>query len=171
MSSWTRRFARTAIAAVLLVAMLGLSACQSVPARKTNGFTPEQIAVLREQGFHQTPQGWEFDGSDEVLFGLNVAELSPQGQDTVARIGRALLGVGITSVQLYGFTDNTGTHDYNVQLSDRRAHAVAAGLTAIGMSSANILIKAMGESDPVASNDTREGRAENRRVAIIVTSR
>jgi outer membrane protein OmpA-like peptidoglycan-associated protein len=171
MSLWTRRFARTAIAAVLLVAALGLCACQNVPARKADGFTPEQIAVLREQGFHQTPQGWEFDGNDEVLFGLDVGALSPKGQETVARIGRALLGVGITSVQLYGFTDNTGTHDYNMQLSDRRAHAVAAGLTAVGMPGGNILIKAMGESDPVASNDTREGRAENRRVAIVVTSR
>lgn len=171
MNSETRRHARFAVTLALLAAMCGLCACQGVPSREAStGFSPAQITVLREQGFHRTPRGWEFDGKDEVLFGLNVGELSPQGRETVAHIGRALLGVGILKMQLYGFTDNTGTHDYNMQLSDQRAHAVAAALVAVGMQSANIQVKAMGESDPVAGNETREGRAENRRVAIVVSS-
>lgn len=168
MQAWTWRCTK---ALLLLAALLCLYACQSAPVRANKGFSPAQIAVLRAQGFHQTSAGWQFDSNDKVLFGLNVGTLSDNGRALVTGIGKALLGVGIDKLQLDGFADNTGTHDYNVQLSVRRAQAVADALVGAGMQRGKLAVSGMGESDPVASNHSAEGRAQNRRVAIIATSR
>lgn len=167
MQAWTRRCTKGLL---LLAALLGLYACQSAPVRTDKGFSPAQVAVLRAQGFHQTAAGWQFDSNDKVLFGLNVGTLSDSGRALVTGIGKALLGVGIDKLQLDGFADNTGTHDYNVQLSVRRAQAVADALAEAGMQRRSLVVTGLGESDPVASNQSAEGRAQNRRVAIIAAS-
>lgn len=159
-------------ASILLASLCFLAACQNTPTRPpANGpFTPAQVAELRRQGFYETPAGWEFDGTEKVLFGINVAELSPEGHQVIDRIGRALLGVGITHAQLDGFTDNTGQPSYNLTLSRLRAQAVANGLAATGMRLQDLDIQGLGESNPVTSNHTSAGRAQNRRVAIIISS-
>jgi len=87
----------------------------------------------------------------------------------VQKMGRALLSVGITKFRLDGHTDNYGEDSYNDQLSLRRADAVADLLASVGIPRANIETRGMGKRDPVADNRTSSGRAENRRVAIVVT--
>ncbi len=77
---------------------------------------------------------------------------------------------GIT-VQLEGHTDSTGPAEYNMGLSIRRAQAVKDHLVANGIAADRITVKGYGESDPIASNDTSEGRAENRRVGFTITGR
>jgi len=74
-----------------------------------------------------------------------------------------------TSVRVVGHTDNVGTADYNVQLSQDRAIAVARELIANGTSGSRIVVTGRGYYEPVATNATAEGRAENRRVEIIIT--
>jgi len=69
-------------------------------------------------------------------------------------------------VEVAGHTDSVGNDDYNMGLSKRRAQAVADYLIAHGANPANIMVKGYGETDPVASNDTAEGRAANRRVEL-----
>lgn len=161
---------RTQIAATSILAILCLSACQKTATKPAPGFTSAQAAALHDAGFHETPDGWEIAGNERILFGHNVGELDPGGREIVTRIGRALLAVDIRQVQVLGFTDNTGSSDYNRKLSKRRAAAVAAVLTEIGMRDHDIDVKGMGDKDPVASNETAEGRAQNRRVAIVVSS-
>lgn len=154
-----------------IIAVLCLSACQqSAPKAVPPGLTTEQVAALHDAGFHQTSDGWEIAGNDTILFGRNIGKLDPGGREIVSRIGRTLLAVDIRQVQVLGFTDNTGTPEYNRKLSKRRADAVAAVLAEIGMPGRGIDAKGMGEKDPVASNTTAEGRAQNRRVAIVVSS-
>ncbi|OOG47110.1 hypothetical protein B0E50_11715 [Rhodanobacter sp. C01] len=159
-------------ASILLALLYFLAACQNAPTRPpaSGRFTAAQIAELRHQGFYETPAGWEFDGSEKVLFGINAAELSPDGRKIIERIGHGLLGVGIKHAQLDGFTDNTGQPDYNLKLSRQRAQAVADGLVATGMRLQDLDIQGFGENNPVTSNRTSEGRAQNRRVAIIISS-
>jgi outer membrane protein OmpA-like peptidoglycan-associated protein len=149
----------------MFITLLTLAGCQSKP----QGLTAEQIALLQAQGFKLTDNGWEFGFSDKVLFGNNVGKLSPQSTEIVEKMGKALKSVNIVQFRLDGHTDNYGEDSYNDQLSLRRANAVADVLAGIGIPRANIETRGMGKRQPVASNATSSGRAENRRVAIVVT--
>ena len=71
---------------------------------------------------------------------------------------------GHESVTVIGHTDSTGLEAYNLKLSERRAQAAADYLESLGIDS--ITVKGMGESQPIADNSTREGRAQNRRIEI-----
>ncbi|WP_460118354.1 OmpA family protein [Pseudomonas sp. S2_C03] len=149
------------------MAILALTGCQTAPQK---GLTPAQVAVLKQQGFELTDEGWAFGLSGKVLFGSDVESLNRQSTDIVERIGKALLGVGIDHVRIDGHTDASGKEAYNQQLSVRRAKSVATVLTAVGMPEQNIQLQGLGSSQPVASNDTAAGRTENRRVSIVVSA-
>jgi outer membrane protein OmpA-like peptidoglycan-associated protein len=149
----------------LLVALLALGGCQTAPPK---GLTPAQVAVLKQQGFELTDDGWAFGLSGKVLFGSDVETLNPPSTDIVQRIGKALLGVGIERVRVDGHTDGSGKETYNQQLSLRRAKSVATVLQGVGMKEENIQLRGLGSSKPVAANDTAAGRTENRRVSIVV---
>ena len=151
----------------LLVALLALSGCQTPPPK---GLTPAQIAVLKQQGFELTDEGWAFGLSGKVLFGSDVESLNSQSTEIVERIGKALLGVGIERVRVDGHTDASGKEAYNQQLSLRRAKSVANVLLTVGMKQENIQLQGLGSKEPVASNDTVAGRTENRRVSIVVSA-
>ncbi|RON49589.1 OmpA family protein [Pseudomonas frederiksbergensis] len=149
----------------LFMALLALTGCQTAPQK---GLTPAQVAVLKQQGFELTDEGWAFGLSGKVLFGSDVESLNPQSTEIVQRIGKALLGVGIERVRVDGHTDASGKETYNQQLSLRRAKSVGKVLTAVGMKEENIKLQGLGSKEPVASNDTPAGRTENRRVSIVV---
>ncbi|WP_177433344.1 MULTISPECIES: OmpA family protein [Pseudomonas] len=153
--------------ALLLITALTLSGCQTAPQK---GLTPAQVAVLKQQGFELTDDGWEFGLSGKVLFGSDVESLNAASTEIVERIGKALLGVGIERVRVDGHTDASGKETYNQQLSLRRAKSVANVLGTVGMKPENIQLQGLGSSEPVASNDTAAGRTENRRVSIVVSA-
>ena len=93
---------------LLKVTLLGLmlsllAGCQSAP----KGLTPEQIAVLKEQGFYLTDEGWTLDLANRVLFANNVGALNPQTRQSVEKLGKTLLGVGLDKARVDGHTDNT----------------------------------------------------------------
>lgn len=151
----------------LFMALLALAGCQTAPQK---GLSPAQIAVLKQQGFELTDDGWAFGLSGKVLFGSDVESLNVQSTQIVERIGKALLGVGIDHVRVDGHTDASGKEAYNQQLSVRRAKSVSKVLAAVGMPEQNIQLQGLGSSQPVASNDTAAGRTENRRVSIVVSA-
>ncbi|QNK31876.1 OmpA family protein [Serratia sp. JUb9] len=160
-----QRFTRPfSLLAMMFIAVLALAGCQS-----KQGLTAEQIALLQAQGFKLTNKGWEFGMSDKVLFGNNVGKLSPESAETVKKMGQALLSVNIVKFRLDGHTDNYGEDSYNDRLSLRRANTVADQLASVGIPRSDIETRGMGKRDPVADNRTSKGRAENRRVSIIVT--
>ncbi|AYF50898.1 OmpA family protein [Pseudomonas fluorescens] len=151
----------------VLVSLLALSGCQTAPPK---GLTPAQVAVLKQQGFELTDEGWAFGLSGKVLFGSDVETLNQPSTEIVQRIGKALLGVGIERVRVDGHTDASGKETYNQQLSLRRAKSVATVLIGVGMKEENIQLRGLGSSEPVASNATAAGRTENRRVSIVVSA-
>ena len=106
--------------------------------------------------------------SGKVLFGSDLEVLNAQSREIVERIGKALLAVDIQRVRVDGHTDASGQEAYNEQLSVRRANSVVNVLTHVGMRPENIQVRGLGSREPVASNKTRAGRTENRRVAIVV---
>lgn len=141
-----------------------VAACQST----STGLTAEQIRVLEQQGFTPVDDGWELNLSSRLLFDFDTDTLALDGQARIAEVTRALMDVGLFRVRLDGHTDATGDTDYNVALSHRRAASVASVMVLNGLAEQNIEINGLGSSRPVASNDTPDGRKENRRVSVVV---
>ena len=146
-----------------------LAACQSTPEVKPT-FNAEQIATLKEQGFRHTDEGWELSFTDKLLFEFDDAKLTPPSRSAIQKISAALLKVGINHMRVEGHTDNEGTEAYNNKLSLARANMVADTMSATGIARNNITVKGLGMSKPVASNASKAGKAENRRVTIIVSA-
>jgi outer membrane protein OmpA-like peptidoglycan-associated protein len=155
------------LTAALCMALLALTGCQTAPQQ---GLTPAQIAVLKQQGFELTDEGWAFGLSGKVLFGSDDDSLNRPSSEIVQRIGTALQGVGIDRLRVDGHTDASGKEAYNQQLSLRRAKSVATVLNTVGFKEENIQLRGLGSSVPVASNATAAGRTENRRVSIVVSA-
>lgn len=159
------RFALTAALAALL------AACQSAPVAP--GFTPAQIAVLKAEGFVETPVendlDWQLTLLERLLFPSNESALQPGQVDRITTLARHLLSVNIVTAQVEGHSDSTGASAYNLALSQARAEAVAAPLTAGGMRFTPGQIVGRGETMPLSSNNTPEGRQDNRRVVVIVS--
>ncbi|WCM26788.1 OmpA family protein [Sphingomonas sp. QA11] len=103
-----------------------------------------------------------------INFAHNSAMVAPQFRRTLDQVGQVLGQYDRTYVDIYGHTDSTGSESYNQDLSERRAESVADYLTTRGVRSARIGIRGFGEMQPIASNETEQGRAANRRVEIKV---
>lgn len=104
----------------------------------------------------------------DLLFATNSAALNPTLSQDVRAVGTNLVNYPNSRVEVIGHTDNTGTAALNADLSLRRATSVAQVLLAAGVPASRITTRGMGEDQPVASNLTPEGRAQNRRVEIII---
>ena len=104
----------------------------------------------------------------DILFATDSFAVRPDLQGDLRAVSRNLQSYPNSVVQVIGHTDNTGDAGYNLDLSQRRAGAVANVLIASGTSSARVETVGRGESTPVASNLSPEGRALNRRVEIVI---
>jgi len=105
----------------------------------------------------------------DVLFETGRFELLPPAREKLARFAGIVLGHPGLMVQAEGFTDSTGTAAINEELSERRASTVSSFLIAQGLSRDRLTARGYGASQPVASNDTPEGRRQNRRVELVVS--
>ena len=104
-----------------------------------------------------------------VWFDTGKATLKPGAREKLSKIAGILSGHPGLKLEVEGHTDNTGSDELNQQLSERRADAVREFLVQQGVSPALITARGMGESQPVASNDTAAGRQLNRRVEMVVS--
>jgi len=103
-----------------------------------------------------------------ITFAFNQSAVQPQFQSTLDQVAQTLSQYNQTYIDVYGHTDNVGSDAYNQTLSEQRAASVANYLSGRGVARARIATRGFGESQPVASNDTEVGRAQNRRVEIRV---
>jgi outer membrane protein OmpA-like peptidoglycan-associated protein len=122
---------------------------------------------LSELKAKQTERGLVITLGD-VLFEFNKAELKEGAARNLAPLVKALTTDIEQTVIVEGHTDNIGSKDYNVSLSEKRAESVKAYLVGQGIDGARISTDGLGFDYPVASNDTNEGRQQNRRVEIIL---
>jgi OOP family OmpA-OmpF porin len=102
----------------------------------------------------------------DALFDFDKSVLRPDGKKSIDEAVAKLAGVDVEMVIATGHTDNVGTDAYNQKLSERRAAAVKEYLASKGIPSSKITTIGKGESQPVATNKTAEGRQKNRRVDI-----
>lgn len=156
---------RTLCGAGLLVL---LAACQTVPPEAPPPAAAMRVETLRALGFVETDDGWMLSLSVPILFDSNRDELRPETRKAVGDLADSLLRTGIRRVRVEGHTDSYGSRDYNVELSRRRAEAVARELAAHGFAEGAIVRQAWGFEYPAAPNETPDGRALNRRVTIVV---
>ena len=106
---------------------------------------------------------------EAITFDSDSAVVQAEYVDEIAFIARSLRDNPSSTVQVIGHTDNTGSTAHNQTLSERRAAAVATILTGNGVETWRVQTAGVGYSRPIASNDTPGGRAQNRRVEIVIT--
>lgn len=104
----------------------------------------------------------------DVLFETNQAALKPGAARNLDTLVEALRKHPETTVQIEGHTDSTGSAEYNLGLSQRRAEAVQSYLVSQGIASSRLNPRGLGKDYPVASNDSAAGRQQNRRVEIVI---
>jgi outer membrane protein OmpA-like peptidoglycan-associated protein len=105
-----------------------------------------------------------------ILFGFDKSDLNGGAKENIAKLGRILNEYPDTRLTIQGHTDSKGDDNYNRQLSAQRADAVRDYLIANGVIGGRLNTTAYGETAPVASNDTEAGRAQNRRVEVVIVA-
>jgi outer membrane protein OmpA-like peptidoglycan-associated protein len=143
-----------------------LASQQAAEAARARTTTLE--AQLRELDARNTDRGLVVTLGD-VLFDTGSSNLRPGGLRMVDRLATFLRQYPQRSVAIEGFTDSVGNDQSNQVLSERRAAAVRAALVSAGIDGSRVLAQGLGESYPVANNDTSVGRQLNRRVEIVIS--
>ncbi len=132
-------------------------------------------AALQELGARITEQEIRIEMSADVLFDFDRAELKPEAEVSLQKVGTVLRAHGQSQVTVEGHTDAKGSETYNQRLSDQRAAAVVGWLSAkASLGAQRLTARGLGAQRPVAPNtrsdgsDSPEGRRRNRRVEIVV---
>ncbi|CAN7499437.1 OmpA family protein [Phenylobacterium sp. LjRoot219] len=175
----------TAIGATLVALGLVTSGCAS------HRFVRENIAVAEEhttrvegtagealeraKAAHKLAEGkflYEVVLSDDsVKFPVDRHALSPEAEQRLAELVQRLKGENRNVyLEIQGYTDASGPEDYNEKLGEARAEAVRRYLSQQGVALNRMATISYGEASPVAPNDSQEGRAQNRRVSIVILS-
>ena len=103
---------------------------------------------------------------EAITFDIDSSEVRYSLEDSLVRLSTSLNKYPNTNVEVIGHTDNVGSNSSNMKLSLKRANAIKDYLISQGLSSGRLSVVGSGESAPIASNNTRAGRKENRRVEI-----
>ncbi len=101
-----------------------------------------------------------------ITFAVDQSNIQPQFYGTINNLSDVLKQYPETRINVIGHTDSTGDAGYNQSLSERRAYSVSNYLSSQGVSSSRLNAMGMGESQPIASNDTVSGKSQNRRVEV-----
>lgn len=108
--------------------------------------------------------------NDKVLFDFGKADLTAASRQSLDRIVQVFNKYPDTDIEVQGHTDNKGSEEYNQNLSVRRAVTVTDYLNSKGIPNSRLNVKGYGETAPKYTNDTEEGRAQNRRVEFLITA-
>lgn len=126
----------------------------------------QQLSDLEAQA---TERGLVLTLGSDVLFDFDQSDVKSGAERTISRIAEFLNEYQERQVLIEGFTDSTGSRDYNLALSERRAESVRSALVDRDVEPARIQITGYGPDHPVASNDSDAGRQLNRRVEVIIS--
>ncbi len=137
----------------------------------------QQAAQARERLREQLNQVLETTESarglivnmNDVLFDFNKYTLKPEAREKLAKVSGILLAYPNLKLEVEGYTDNIGSDEYNQKLSEERADSVRSYLVTQKVPDTNVTAAGFGKSDPVADNSTDSGRAQNRRVELVVS--
>jgi outer membrane protein OmpA-like peptidoglycan-associated protein len=145
-----------------------LSAEQEARAAADKRATDAQAALAKLAAVKDEPRGMVITLSGSVLFASNQATLLPDARSRLDQVSDVLLTTRERNLSIEGYTDSRGSDSHNLALSQRRADAVRDYLVQRGYETDRIKSRGLGEGNPVADNASAEGRANNRRVEIII---
>jgi outer membrane protein OmpA-like peptidoglycan-associated protein len=151
-----------AVAALSMVLLAGC-ACQPEEAPMAE---PVAAAPAAEPAPAPAPAPETITLSGDALFDFDKSNLRPDAVEALDTIVQKYKGASLKSMNIVGHTDSKGSDAYNQALSERRAASVREYLASQGLDGSKISTSGRGEADPVASNDTADGRQQNRRVHI-----
>ncbi|NLS53631.1 OmpA family lipoprotein [Hafnia alvei] len=126
---------------------------------------------MRGTGVSVTRQGDNIvlNMPNNVTFDSSSSTLKPAGANTLTGVAMVLKEYPKTAVNVVGYTDSSGSQDLNMRLSQQRADSVASSLIVQGVEASRVRTQGMGPANPIASNSTAEGKAQNRRVEITLS--
>jgi outer membrane protein OmpA-like peptidoglycan-associated protein len=145
-----------------------LSAEQVARADAEKRAADSQAALAKLAAVKDEPRGMVITLSGSVLFASNRAVLLPEARTRLDQVAEVLLTTRERNLTVEGYTDSQGSVNYNLDLSQRRADAVRSYLVERGYQGDLIQAHGLGKGSPVADNSSPEGRANNRRVEIII---
>jgi outer membrane protein OmpA-like peptidoglycan-associated protein len=134
-----------------------------------HGVEGRLLAFIQDPAQKPNKTSW-FD-FDRLLFATGSATLQPQSSEQLHNIAAILKAYPATHLTIGGYTDNTGDAAQNLKLSQDRADNVTAELVKLGVAQDRLLAKGYGEEHPVGDNATEAGRAQNRRISMLVTQK
>ena len=134
-----------------------------------HGVEGKLLAFIQDRSQKPNKTSW-FD-FDRLLFATGSATLEPQSSEQLHNIAAILNAYPATHLTIGGYTDNTGDPAANLKLSQDRANNVTAELVKLGVASDRLVAKGYGEEHPVGDNATEAGRAQNRRISMLVTQK
>lgn len=123
---------------------------------------------LENAQIERVGEGIKVTFTSGILFDVNKSDLRPEAQRDLAELATILNKYDETNILVEGHTDSTGSADYNLDLSRRRAQSVANYVTTQNVRADRFRIMGYGKDQPIASNATNEGRQANRRVEIAI---
>lgn len=106
---------------------------------------------------------------NNVTFDSNSSQLKPAGANTLSGVAMVLKEYEDTRINVVGHTDSSGSRDLNMRLSQQRAESVGTALITMGVDASRLSMNGVGPDQPVASNSTTEGKAQNRRVTLTLS--
>jgi outer membrane protein OmpA-like peptidoglycan-associated protein len=109
-------------------------------------------------------------GENSVRFDTNKSTLTATAKANLDKLVSVFKSYADTDIVIYGYTDSTGSAEYNLNLSQQRANSVEKYLESKGLNMSRFKMVGMGIADPIATNDTPEGRSQNRRVEFAITA-
>ena len=134
-------------------------------AQKIEQVLPGAEVVRTEEGINLI-----LDEKSNVTFEYNKSSLTSTAKENLDKLIQVFKEFPDTNLLIVGYTDNVGSQAYNLPLSEQRAKAVKDYLVANGIAASRLTSIGKGIEEPIASNDTAEGRAKNRRVEIAITA-
>ncbi len=109
-------------------------------------------------------------GENAVRFNTNKSSLTAEAKANLDKLVKVFNEYPDTNIVIYGYTDSTGTPEYNLKLSGERAASVKSYLSGKGLNASRFTTTGLGIADPIASNETVDGRSQNRRVEFAITA-
>ncbi len=160
------RLGNTAVGAIIGAAVGGTAGV--LIGRHMDKQAEEMREDLKDAKVERIGEGIKITFDSGILFEIDSSELQSVARTNIESLAKILNKYPDTDILIEGDTDNTGTDEYNQKLSERRAQAVADYQRSLGVVGSRISTIGLGESNPIASNDTDYGRQQNRRVEVAI---
>lgn len=158
----------TAKGAIIGAAVGG--AAGAIIGRQMNRQAEELEQEIDGATVEQLDEGIAIKFDSGLLFGFDSATLSPTAQSNLQKLANSLETYDNTNVHIIGHTDDVGAAEYNERLSERRAQSAVDYLVNLGITQERLIVRGMGEEDPLVENETEEDRAMNRRIEVVIVA-